>query len=552
MAEAILEPTAWHTTTREHPLQGTLLVLLGALVAACAGPVRRGWADLPRAERLDGLLVALAAVGARLLWSPRGLQVAPDAGYERLYLAWGLDAPHPLYGDGYASLHAALQRATGFDPQAVFGLHLALSCLAPVVLYALARGMLRAREGALVAGLGLALLPVALRLAGAEVAHVPLATLELLAVAGAWGFWQVGAPSLALLGALAAGFSAHLRPEAVPVLLLPVVLLGAGAWRHRTDTAQAGAGGLAVVLLLALVGWRLADFPELRDEGPVRFSTLLELSTWRGLLTPFADPRASDDRIAAWQIFLSPSVTSPILPLLVLLGLGGAALRRRDGGTVAVALAWWALALLPVFPKSWPLMDAWRLQLPAQAPLLLLAGLGTMALTTVAWRWGALVLVIGSSLLYLPRVTEVWAGQAEWALMQRAIPQLPATATVLVPDHEKHGRKVAQVGALLTERAGMPEVRWALLSPFAAAPAATSDLFVWVNLSCRITELPGMHTVNDARVNPCIQVEQHCTLTPFLTETLPDRHDLDIAFAETPAVVGLYRVDECRPPTGSP
>lgn len=518
-----------------RPLHLLLAALLLA-VAAALPALRRGAAPSPW---LDGVGVGLFGLVARLALSPRGLQIAPDAGFERIVQAWGINQPHPLYGDGYTALHAPLQWLSGWDPATIFGLHLGLSALAPPLLWLLAWLCLRERWGALTAGLGLALLPVALRLAGSEVAHVPLATFELLAVTAAVAFLLRPGLALATVAALAAGFAVHLRPEALPAAALPLALLLAGAWRGRSDRRAVGGGVLAALLLAGLVLARLSSLPQLDGQGPVQPELFLSAELWRGAITPQLQPLSQ--RQGPFQVFLDLHSTPAILPLLALIGLTAGL--RRHHRVVGFAVAWWALVLLPILPKAYPLVDAWRLQLAGQAPLLLLAAVGVTALPR--WRLLAPLAVALSAPGYASFVRQPWAGMVEWRFMAEALEELPGDATVLFPDHEVHAAKLAQVGALLNRRAGDPTPWWQPMSTFAAAPEPGPDLYAWIGLTCRIAELPGRHVANDLDINPCLRLAEVCQLTPWAVTILPEQTDLDLSWLATPVEVGLYRVDGC-------
>lgn len=518
-----------------RPLQA-LYGALALMVLLALPAMRRSLADAPWR---DGLVVAALGAVLRLSLSPRGLQIAPDAGYERLVEAWGINEPHPLYGDGYAALHAPLQWLTGWDPAALFDLHLALSALAPPLLWALAWLLLRERWGALLAGVGLATLPVALRLAGSEVAHVPLATLETLAVTAGVAFALRPAAALAAVSALAMGAAVHLRPEALPAALLPAGLLLGGAWRHREARSTMVAGVVAASVLVVLVALRVASVPALAGDGPVRPAAFLSRSLWAAVVVPPLSPL--DHRESTFQVFLDPRTTSPLLPLLALAGLVLA--RGRQRWVAALAVSWWGLALLPILPKAWPVLDAWRLQLAGQVPLLLLAGLGCSQLPRL--RPVAVGLVAASLVFHVGMVRERWAGMDEWAWLGEALGRLPESATVLYADHEVHGAKTAQVGALLNRRAGDAEPWWTPMGEFVADPQPGSDLYAWFGLTCRIRTLPGRRVENDASVNPCLQLAQACRLTPFAVTEVGLRTDVDLAFLQTPVEVGLYRVDGC-------
>ena len=519
-----------------RPLHAPMLVLVLCVIGALPA-TRRGLRDAPGR---DLLAVTVIAWLARLALSPRGLQIAPDAGYEQVVLSWGIHSVHPLYGDGYTALHAPLQRLTGWDPAALFGLHLALSAVAPSLAWALGWQVLRERWAALTVGLGLALSPVALRLAGSEVAHVPLATLELLAVLAAVSHLRRPGLPAALMAGLATGLTVHLRPEALPFTLLPAGLLLA---RLRQAPLPSAAG---LSSLVGLIVWRLLTLAAPDAQGPVHADQFLRPRFWWEAVTP--PLQALTERRGAFQIFLDPRLTPALLPALALFGLL-VAVRRRDraaGLPVALALCWWAASVLPILPKAWPVMDALRLQLPGQAALLLLAGVGVRALP--AGRALMPLALILLTPLHLGFVRQPWAGMVEWSHLPTAMASLPPGATVLFPDHEVHARAQAQVGAQLQRRAGHERLRWQPMSDFVAAPAPGPDLFAWVGLTCRITDLPGRLIPNDLSVNPCLQLARVCTLTPFAVTTLPDRTDVDLRLVDPPVQVGLYRIDGCGGP----
>ncbi|NOY24702.1 MAG: hypothetical protein GXP62_02420 [Oligoflexia bacterium] len=526
-----------------RPLQAVLLAL-GLCVLAAIPRARRMLAEAPW---WDGLGIAVFGLLARLLLSPRGLQIAPDAGYERVVQAWGINGSHPLYGDGYTALHAPIQWLSGYDPAALFATHLVLSALAPPLLWALSWLCLRERMGALTAGLGLALLPIALRLAGSEVAHVPLASFELLGLLAAVAFLLRPAGLLAAVASLATGFAVHLRPEALPFCALPVGLLLAGSWRAigQQQRRTAGLGLAAVLLVLGLVGWRLSDLALPMANGPIQARSFLTRRLWLSLVLPHWTPL--EQRAGPFQTFLDLRTTPAILPLLAGLGVWLGRSRRR--WPLLLALSWWALTLLPILPKAYPLMDAWRLQLPGQAPLLLLAGIGVACLPR--WRVLAPIAVALSAPAHVVFIREIWAGMAAWAFLPGALARLPPSATVLFADHEVHAAKFAQVGALLDRQGGDPTPNWQPMSTFLADPGPTSDVFAWVGLTCRIATLPSRHLDNDRSINPCLQLDERCTLTPWAVTTLPELTDLDLDWLTTPVVVGLYRVDGCKLTSGA-
>lgn len=524
---------------RLRPVQA---LLIGLLLLAPALPWRRG--GLPAR---DGAAIFALAVLARALLSPVGPAIAPDAAYESIVTAWGIYDGNARYGDGLGGLHQPLQALTGYDPRAIFGLHALLSALCAPLLWRIGAALGLGRAPAAFAGLAGALLPVALRLAASEVAHNALAFFELLAVWAALEARGAGArPSRpvegllpALAAALAAGFAVQLRPEALPFALLP-----AGVLTLATRRRPAALPGL--LLLIALVAWRAAPLWPLPEGGPLRGQSWLEVGFWIDLLRPHLGPLAT--RASTHQVVLDLRMTPVVLPVFALIGVARAlrpATAARpvapERGPAILLLSWWGLSFLPIATKSYPLVDAWRLQLPAQAPLLLLAALGLPR----AARWRRLALA--SPLLLLPLhlrpVVERWAGMDEWAALQAALPTLPPGARVLYADHEKHAVPLAQVGALLVQRAG-GRAWWLPMSAFAEAPEPGPDLYAWEGLSCRIPYLPGLRQDNDAAVNPCARLRERCTLTPILVRRVAARADLDIEIPPG-AEVGLYRVDGC-------
>lgn len=509
------------STGRFRPLQALLLGMLLLLPLARLRP--------DGAPLRDGLgLLALAAL-ARLLLSPLGIQIAPDAGYETLVMAWGMHEPHALYSDGFSALHAPLQQLSDYDPQLIFLTHGLLSALSAPLLWLVASHVLRERWSALFTGACLAMLPVALRLAGSELSHVPLAFFELLAVLAALS--ARGSLPAGLLAALATGFVVHLRPEALPFAGLPAALLLLAARERRWTLVP-------LLLLLGLGVQRALTLPAIEAQGPIQMAAFLSPRFWVQVMWPRLG--AQEEHSGAFQVFLDLGITPFFLPLLALAGLVQGF--RHNRPALLLALSWAGLTVGPVLPKAWPMLDAWRLQLPGQAPMILLAGLGLGLLPR-----GRRIMTLAPLMvlpLFLHPIRERWAGMEEWNLMHEALPALPPGARVLFADHEAHARAVAQVGALLQHRAGA-EPWWLPMGPFAASPDPGPDLYAWEGLTCRIDRLPSRRVDNDLPVNSCLQLRERCTLTPWRTARVTSRTDADIRIPEG-TEVGLYRIDGCR------
>jgi hypothetical protein len=505
------------------PLLGLLLALLISLL----GPVRRAVTAMPSAQRRDLLLVAAVGVAARLLLSPRGVFWGPFFGYGRLVEAWGVNAAHPLYGGGFSALLGPISSMLDHSAGAVFGTNLVLSALAPPLMWALVRMLVgeEDRTGALVAGLGLALLPAHVWLAASEAMHVQVATLSLLSMAAAVGFCRTGSGALALVSALSVGFATHIRPEVAPMALVPAgwVLLHA-----RRSSARWVV--LAALLIAALVGHRALDIALSEVEPAADYGAAVgSLAFWLTLFVPMPT-EAGAGRFT--HTFLQLRLTPLLLPLLAGVGLVWSRHRRA----VALAVVWWVLTVLPVLPKSWPLADALRLQLPGQQPALLLAGLGAIALTTrlkASW-WVAPVAVVVTSLIYLPLVIRPWAVHQEWDFLQETLPELPEGATVLYDDggvhHTAFGQWMSAAGG----------ARWVGIEQYREDPEPAAPLLAWLGVSCQLRPHDGSEADT-----VCGILDGACTLRPWKTTAITSRSDVNSVLATEPEPIGFYFVDEC-------
>lgn len=505
------------------PLVGLLLGLLAALV----GPVRRGWVGLSTVHRLDLGLVMVVGAAVRLLASPRGVFWGPFFGTSRLVEAWGQSQTHPLYGGGFAALHGPISAAFDHAPGAVFGTHLAFAALAPPLLWALAHLMApNERVGPLVAGLGLALLPAHVWLSGSEVMHIPLATLELLSVAAAVGFTRTGSGALALVSALAIGFAVHIRPEVAPVALVPAAWVVAQPPRGAAKWVVA-----AALVIAALVGHRALDLAFAGSTPAADYRMALASPRfWAAMVVPGVTSPGSPPYT---QVFLQLRLTPFVLPLFAAAGL----LLGRPRRGVVLAVGWGALALLPVLAKSWPLADALRLQLPAQMPALLLAGLGAAAVVRRlrAPVWAAPAAVLAVSVVTLPLAMRPWATHVARDFLYETAPSLPDGATVLYDDgnpthHPPFGRSLrAHTGA-----------RWVGIQEWRDAGEPASPLLAWLGESCQTRPHDG------APSDSVCGLLDACTLVPWKTTPVPPRTDVDRVLPDPPVPVGFYRVDDCR------
>jgi len=377
---------------RPNPLHVVVLAFLGL-----------GLALVVRARRaVDGAMLAVTALalGVRLLL-PGGTWNGAGAAWEKFVLAWGADEGSP-YGEGWPALMGPALAWWGRDPETLWALNRLWSAAAAPLVLAVGRTWLD-RRAALAAALLAACWPVHLRLAATEEMSVVLTTLELAAVAavarrpdGLAGAFAVVATTLAV----------HTRPEALPFALL--VAVWGGRW------VALGVLGGAV--------WRLAQLHG--EQGVLRAGAFAEPSFWLGLL-PHVDPAAN---VAAASLYGHGHLAPAALWPLALVGLLAAPPRVRGA-----LLLWWALVELPVAQKASPLADLVRLQLPAQAPWLLLVGMGAARLGGSRVWLGAPAAVAALWWALQPGWLR-WATHAEAALLLQVVPKLPEGTVVLSAD----------------------------------------------------------------------------------------------------------------------
>ena len=518
---------------------GVALVLGLALVAARAAR-----------HALGGVTAVFAlSLGLRLAVSPRGAFNGGLASYEKLELA--LHPGASMYGGFWAALMGGAHALFGDDPGVIFGVNLALAAAAPAALWALLRALGRP-NACWIGALALAALPVHLKLSASEVMHVSLLTLELIALAATAALvtersvkpapGQPDAPRghrmiLAAVAALATVAALYTRPDALPFAALPplwLALLGG-----RAALRSPAAWAVTVVAVGAGLARISALFP---DPDPViQAAYLSDPSWWLKLWTP---------RVSApdWANTLLHARYTP--PLLWLAALVGVALALPRGGRwrgAAALTVWLLVLLLPVLPKSGPLADAWRLQLPAQAAAVALAATGMAALAQRIPRRGATtaaaLLLPAWSLLYLPWVGERWAHQEEWLWLQEATPRLEGPALVLYDDAPtRSGHMASQLRAL--SAAG---VRWSPISQTpAAAPNGTERLLLYRGVSCQSVD------ANGERTSPACQARwERCRTSEVDVARVTAETDGDIELPSEPVIVGFHQL-HCEPEAENP
>ncbi|RME25242.1 MAG: hypothetical protein D6798_09430 [Deltaproteobacteria bacterium] len=474
---------------------------------------REGWRDL--------LLVASLSVGVRLWLSPWTLFNGAMAAYEKIVYSWGFWDVPTLYGDGWAAWLGPLHAVFGLHPDVNLGANLAVAALAPVALWSALR-QLAGPGAARLGGLWLAVLPLAVALSATEVMTVPVLTLSLVAMAAAARSGLPGGTAAGALAGLAAGFSTHVRPEAL--LLLPAIAVAPLVAGGRRAVGRAGPW-LALVLGGVLVGLRLVEMPP-PDAGPMRLTVFVDPSWWVASLLP-----NFDGNLSPHHLFLDLRWTSPLLWWAVVQA-------RRAGRpvlpfVVGVAATWMLLA------KSWPLADAMRLQLVA-AP----AWIGLAAVGADRWLAGRRRLpweLAGVGLVGLHLVTGRLdlARHHEWRFLAREIPELPAGSVLRYDDTPHRSHTFASV--LLA------------LNPAITVRGASEGRPVDGELLLRsVSCLEHADEAEEGGAPPgCARVEAACRLVPVVEADVPARTDLDSRFDpvdvhDGSVTIGIHRLEDCR------
>lgn len=531
-----------------HAVLGALLLAIGFAGAVVWRRQATSSPGAPSAARRELLVVFVIGTAARLLLGLKGTLWSPMFGFGRLGMVLSGSEPVPRYGDGFTSTMTAITTIFGASTPTIFAANLALGAAVPPLIWFTMRVLAPERERApLAAGLLAALLPVHVWISGTEVMHVSLVTYEVLAVAAAALFLR-HAPShwlaslgFALASALASVMAAHTRPEAIPFVVVPALLLLLRAGRAHL----VGLGlGSAVVVVGVLLRFSEMAFDPSGAASAVQYGMLLEAATWLSLFVPDVGNTANATAIS---VLVRPSLTSPILPLLALVGLWKAP--RALAGTLAV---WWVVTIVPVLPKAWPLADAYRLQAASLMPVVMLAGLGLDA--AVSWvrlrrpslPTSPLVVCAALGLAVSPQLLlerPDWGTLDESRLLLRATPLLDPSSTILYDSTHRHSHAVAAWGAFAA-----PGTSWRPLSQYTDLEERSGPLLVWLGSACHDADLVRASAVSTAA---CARVRDACTLRPASVVTIPLTADIDRRFTVEAAEVGFYRLEDCTAAPGA-
>ena len=532
-----------------HAVLGTLLLTL-----LVAGPLtwrRQAQRDPAAARTALGTVLSVTGIGliARLLLGLDAPLWSPMFGFGRFAMVLGGFESIGTYGDGYTATLTAFTAIFGAHTSVILNSNLMLGACVPPLIWGTARVLVPERPlAAASAALFAALLPTHVWISATEVMHISLVTWEVLAILTAGLFlresprhWGTGI-ALALVSALATVMAVHTRPEAIPFLLVPALLV-----LLHTRRVHLPGLALAAAIVATGTGLRLAEMAfDVSDEASaVQYDLLRNAETWHALLLPDIRPPGHS---SLSSVLVRPTLTSPLVPLLALVGL------RKSPRSISVVLAgWWAIAVVPVLPKAFPMADAWRLQAASLMPILVLAGVGfdvvvgwlrahVPRLPTAALPVHAVLGLLLLPQLFLERPT--WGTLDEARLLIRSTPNLPASSTVLFDDTHRHAEAVANWG-----RFAAPGSTWHAISQNPPLDASDGPLLAWLGTGCRdpsLTAAPGLESPG------CNRIRNACTLTPVAVESLAFTADIDRKFTVETGEVGFYRLTTCTAPADVP
>lgn len=420
-ASAVVRPAADPLAPERapHPTwTHALLAVVGLLALLRIRPTRAEWG------------VAFLALLVRLALAPVGITNGELGGYEKLVIGRGA-LEEPPYGAGWGAL---MGWVPGW-PEGVFDANLTLSTLAALLVARIGRSLGGPRAG-LAAGVLLALLPVHIGVSRSENMHVSVLTFQLLSVAAALAYARSRSVADIALAITAAGFVAQLRPDALVFLPVPLLalLLGVGGAEQRRPSARAPLPRRLRVAALSAVLLAGAGLAAVAALPPDNQGGVLQMPAMEVLFPRFGQP----GREQSFVLFAHLGFTPWPYALLAVAGIAGLAAPARRP-VFLFLLAWAALTTLPFTGKVYPLVDAVRLQLTGQAPMVLLAGLGASFLPAIV-RNTSVAVAIGVAISQAPHP---WVQTEEWAFASQLHRRAGSEKIQFDPDHQRSAAWVA-------------------------------------------------------------------------------------------------------------
>lgn len=443
----------------------------------------------PPLSRLE--LAALAGLAALAVALRAG--VAPHAPIHENLHGYAVLSGALTHWEGVRSAYLDLLGALGLRFGAVFGANALISSLAPVFVALVARESTRRRPVGLLAGLALALHPLAVRLGGSE-SELPFAAT--LFVAGTWAA-QVAVRRAGWRGALVGACSAGLLSAAVSThVLTPALVVAAAAlvapglrgreW-GRAALVFAVPFGVAALRVAALAG-QGRGFYLLADNlgwGPV-LQGALELALWGGLSetrSPLAFQvvallglAVTVRRRPALGAGLAVAIGALQVPYALVVGDPGGPSAFRH---LSLALAVWCL---PVGAALASLATAATRRLPKRLELAPPIGAALAVPLVLAGGYGF--------------VTELSTADRAYPVLEACVDELPGWARVVRLKHPL----VQHVSSLPWIEAKRP--RWRPVAPadLAREAAASRDpIVLLIDSQCSMTYAPGHDEPPDVR-----------------------------------------------------
>ena len=397
-----------------------LPVLLGLSLRA----VRRFVREVPRPVALALLGVLVLSLVARALGGLWSVNHENALGYVIFEDAVALDHV-PFYGLGGHVWYNALLTVFPTAPSTLFASNFLLGALTPLLVFAVAWGLLRHGPAALLAATLLAANPCHVRLSASESLHVPLLFFGLLAAAALLvALEQTRARAPALLAGLSCALAVQTRPLgallAVPVLLVLVTRpVGDRPWWRRGDLWLAATLAAAVV---APHGYEIVDRLG-QGGGQLDFFRVGPATVLPRLLVP------AQHALVDW------AVTPPILPLCLLLGV--VALAWRDRRSLLVLLPTWLVFTYFHTTHGENPVDQLRFHMGTLPWAVLLAGSAARLADPLrpraraALAAGLVALTLSGFVLQRGVLTARYDAHHEYDFLAEAHPALPDGATLV-------------------------------------------------------------------------------------------------------------------------
>jgi hypothetical protein len=492
----------------------------------------------PRSAVAALVTIWLAALALRLFFSPHTFL------HEYYHIAETLyghlhGKAGPVYGDTGPALFQLAGRLTGHpdDARVIFTTNALLASLAIPAAALFDLAVMGSWPRALCAAALLGVLPHHLRFSASEVLFVQAVTFGLWTLALFALYVRTRHLAHALAAVLALALAMQTRPE---MLLFPAALVGLvvltepRSWRvlfHRNTW-------IALLVLTALLAPRFLELQQVAHGSSQAAPALPELRRYTSSL-----------------VVLDQAITPSIYLAIIAAGLL-ATLAVKPG------YALWSIAVYGGFTLfSLSLFDNPPYNVRSQllpTSFLAVAGAGIASVWMALWNRrrdlgaavGAGALVLFSVVIVVqsrPFVTALADQQLEWQFLERAVPQLPDSATLLAVV-EVGGRNLDAFPDFLLRRANkqyrLVDLREAI-DGSAPWPEPAHDLLFYRGMFCYFAfpDQPPPVPMTDI----CAAVLDRYQAEPVVVEDLDTVGYSAMSYAEPPYRIGFYRLSARKP-----